>query len=304
MKWDVRGKQPKPIGMAIDEAPEGSHIPRVIHQTFKPRPWPDGFERYDQNMAAIQRMNPGWEHRFYDYDDRRAFIAREYGADILRRYDAIDPAYGAARADLFRYLLLYKEGGVYLDMKSSTARPLDEVLLPTDRFLLSNWRNERVDHYPGWGLHRELAHLPFGEFQQWFIISAPGHPFLRAVIQRVLRNLDSYMVSLHGVGGYAVLRATGPVPYTLAIDPLRDHHACRLVDSVRDLGLVYSIFDTEALVAHREAPSHYTRLSRPLVQRSFARSAIDGVLVAGKSAYRRLRGRRRASVAPAEHGAS
>ena len=38
--------------------------------------------------------------------------------DVLNAYDSLIP--GAYKADLFRYLVLYREGGVYLDCKSST----------------------------------------------------------------------------------------------------------------------------------------------------------------------------------------
>ena len=50
------------------------------------------------------------------------YIRREYGESILSCYLRIDPVYGAARADLFRYLLLYRTGGVYLDIKSAARR--------------------------------------------------------------------------------------------------------------------------------------------------------------------------------------
>lgn len=77
-------------------------------------------------------MNPGWEHRLYDDADIEAFIRESYGDEILAYYHRIDRRYGAARADLFRYLLLYRLGGVYLDIKSTTVRPLDEVLRPDE----------------------------------------------------------------------------------------------------------------------------------------------------------------------------
>lgn len=42
----------------------------------------------------------------------------------------------------------------------------------------------------GLGLHPDLAHMAEGELQQWRVIAAPGHPFLRAVIKSDLSNID------------------------------------------------------------------------------------------------------------------
>ena len=47
----------------------------------------------------------------------------------------------------------------------------------------------------------------------------PGHPFLKAVIEMVLRNTRTY-TPLDGFAKFAILRVTGPITYTLAIVPL------------------------------------------------------------------------------------
>ncbi len=41
---------------------------------------------------------------------------------------ADQPRYGVVLADIFRYLVIYNEGGVYLDIKSTVNRPLDEII--------------------------------------------------------------------------------------------------------------------------------------------------------------------------------
>lgn len=279
-----------PRSELVPTFPPGSTIPKIIHQTYHAPPLPDALQA---NIAHLRAMNPGWEHRFHDYEDRRAFIDEVYGRAVLDLYDAIDARYGAARADLFRYLLLYRVGGVYLDMKSSTGRPLDEVIRPTDLYLLSTWRSELHDDYRGWGQHPEVRHLAFGEFQQWQIVAAPGHPFLKAVIERVLRNLTVYVEGLHGVGAYAVLRVTGPVAYTLAIEPLLADEPHRFVDSKRGLGLVYSIFDTDASRRHETMFPHYKNLTCPLVRQTGTRGAFD---LAARTARTAARGVRRASA--------
>jgi len=155
----------------------GTAIPKVIHQTY-----PDAHRNLpsilEQNVRKITALNPGWEHRLYDDNDIASFIESTYGARVLDYYDRLNEKYGAARADLFRYLLLYRHGGVYLDIKASLERPLDSVLHPEDVYLLSRWRNRKGEQYEGWGIHSRLRQIGRQEFQQWHIIAAPGHPFL------------------------------------------------------------------------------------------------------------------------------
>ena len=54
-------------------------------------------------------------HYLYNDDDCRAFIQKEYPPDVLFAYDRLIPT--AFKADLWRYCVLYKYGGVYLDVK-------------------------------------------------------------------------------------------------------------------------------------------------------------------------------------------
>jgi mannosyltransferase OCH1-like enzyme len=225
----------------LPEYEMGKEIPRIIHQTFYDRTLP---ERLQANVDRLRAMNPGWEYRFYDDADIAVFIKENYPPIVWEYYERIDPRYGAARADLFRYLLMYKVGGVYLDIKSSATRPLDSVLKPDDRFILSKWYTSNGD-YEHWGLVYDLRHLLGGEYQQWHIICAPGHPFLKEVLEVVLSNIDYYDPHLHQTGKRGVLRLTGPVPYTLAIERIITLHPHRVVDGRNELGLEYNVYGSD-----------------------------------------------------------
>jgi mannosyltransferase OCH1-like enzyme len=100
----------------------GDAIPKQIHQCFfGARTFT---EELANNVDFIKRLNPDWTHTRYDEPMMKQFILEHYGAKILRYYERINPNYGAARADLFRYLLLYKVGGAYLDIKSTMTTSL------------------------------------------------------------------------------------------------------------------------------------------------------------------------------------
>jgi inositol phosphorylceramide mannosyltransferase catalytic subunit len=237
----------------------GSQIPRVIHQIyFSKNPLPIVLA---ENIQAIKAMNPGWEHRLYDDQAINTFIVEHYRPEILDLFYKINPHYGAARADLFRYLLMYKCGGVYLDIKSTTVEPLDSAIRPDDRFILSLWRNSPGEPHAGWGVHKEFGANRKREFQQWHIIAAPGHPFLKAVIERVLTNIQNYRSWVHGVGNKGVWRTTGPIAYMLAIEPLMKSNIYRMVANETDLSLRYNLYDDHSNLFG----TYYGLLSDPIV---------------------------------------
>lgn len=248
-------------------------IPKVIHQTAHDAG--SLAPEIQRNIEHLKALNPGWTYRFYSDVDAAEFIQANYGPRYLDAWKSISPLYGAARADLFRYLLVYHSGGVYLDIKSSASRPLDEVLRADDSFILSHWKNAPGERYAGWGMRPALHFSSRGEYQQWFVAASPRHPFLAAVIDRVIENISNYRFGTNGVGKKATLAVTGPVAYTQAIFPILDKGLHRVACAEQDLGLIYSIYEGEGLRAHEARfQNHYAKQTGPLVVHEPQRNAM------------------------------
>lgn len=271
-------------------------IPKLLHQTNSIGALPNAMR---DNIAELRRLNPDWDVRLYDDHATETFVAEHYGSGMLAEYRRIDRRYGPARADLFRYLCLYKLGGVYLDLKSTATKPLNDVIQPDDVFLLSQWQEGPASPRHDWGLHTKLRHVEGGEYQQWFIVAAPGHPFLFAVALRVLRNIEAYHPKWGGVGKPGVLALTGPIAYTLAIHPIREAHSHRRIDICKDGGFRYSIFSDD-YVHFGLTRQHYTKLRAPIVRLGsidlvfwlgyrFIRKSITALRLVGAKMLRRDR---------------
>jgi hypothetical protein len=277
-----------PLTGLIPTVPMGDRIPKILHHTYRSEDLPAPIAR---NMAEIRSLNPGWRHRFYDNDDCIDYIRTHYGEQVLSYYLRISKEYGAARADLFRYLALYKQGGVYLDVKSGVGRPFDDVLKPHDSYLLSHWKNGPESIFKDWGLHPELSGLRGGEFQQWFIVTVPGHPFLKAVIERVLANIDRYVPGIHRTGAHAVYRVTGPIAYSLAILPLLNLYPHRIIDAEDDLGLSYSIFSAIGALEHTTVfRSHYADLESSMIDVGPPKRAVFTAYRSAAKLYKEIAG--------------
>jgi mannosyltransferase OCH1-like enzyme len=63
----------------------------------------------------IKKNNPEFKHFLYDDNSCREFIKNNFSKDVLYAYDSLIPY--AFKSDLWRYCVLYKNGGIYLDIK-------------------------------------------------------------------------------------------------------------------------------------------------------------------------------------------
>ncbi len=239
------------------------HIPKIIHQVYT-RGWTILPAEIKAQVEALQQKNLGWEYRFYDEEDIVRYISLHFGRDMLALYLRINPEYGAVKADLFRYLVIYNEGGVYLDIKSFCTRPLDDIIPDECDLLLCHWDNGPSGCDPKKGLHPELVHLSHGEYQQWNIMAAPRSPYLKAVIGVVTDRLRDYRPWKLGIGMRGVLRTSGPIAYTLAINAVPSDSAIKIVNNYRTLGLVYCNVDKTVLKGIRK--SAYARLTSPIIR--------------------------------------
>lgn len=251
----------------ITFASEGG-IARSVHHIYHCLDLPDSLK---ENADYIKRENPEYDYRLWDFDTIEEFIKLNYGEAIWSIYKKINPSYVAARADLARYLIVYKCGGVYLDVKSSLDKPLNEVIRPEDSCLLSHWDNLPGQEHEGWTTqHAGLEASPRGEFVQWYLAYAAGHPILREIIIEVLYRIDNYNPFVNSVGRGGVLSTTGPIPYSIAILNYLNSNPKSVgvtIVELPDLGFVYSIYDRQGeLYQHKKVmPSNYWRLTIPVV---------------------------------------
>jgi mannosyltransferase OCH1-like enzyme len=89
-----------------------SVIPLKIYQTWHSKDLP---ARMKQSVERMKAKHPRFEHILFDDNDCREFIAANFDSSVLKAFDSLIP--GAYKADLWRYCILYKNGGIYLDIK-------------------------------------------------------------------------------------------------------------------------------------------------------------------------------------------
>jgi hypothetical protein len=170
-------------------------IPQTIFQTFERVEVPD---RMAEAAATWSELNPAFAYRFFDAEDRRAFIAAHFDSRTLEAYERIEG--GAFRADFWRYCVLVVHGGIYVDADSTCEVGLLSFLDDDDVFVAAR-----------------AGHLPWGVYNG-FISAVPRHPFLERAIARatgeILRmrpgdEFDGYTITGPGNLGMAMNACLG-----------------------------------------------------------------------------------------------
>lgn len=161
-------------------------IPKVIHQTWKSKSLPKEIEDV---RASIAEINPGYEMRMYDDADIEEFIRKNYDAEFYEAYSKLN--IGAAKADFWRYCVLYTCGGVYLDMDADIVLPLDWLIKDEDSCILTREKNPLL-------------------FNNWIMIAEKGHPIMLEALRQCVYNI-------HNKTSTDIAKITGPVPLTAAI---------------------------------------------------------------------------------------
>mmetsp|Transcript_25573 Transcript_25573/g.61489 ORF Transcript_25573/g.61489 Transcript_25573/m.61489 type:complete len:227 (+) Transcript_25573:1491-2171(+) len=129
--------------------------------------------RMQANLDAWKKMNgnkqKGTNFVFFDDDEQRDWM-EHHCPDYWPAWR--DMELPAARADLFRYCLLYTKGGVWSDIDMVPELALSEFVPPTAKMVLV--------HDGG---------MPGEEFlYNAFLASVPGHPVLRRVMDIIMEH--------------------------------------------------------------------------------------------------------------------
>ena len=253
-------------------------IPKQVFSTASELQWNIDIIRSEREKLI--RLNKDWAFYLFDNSASTGYIKENFAQEVIEAYNSINPRYGAARADLFRYCALYQEGGLYLDIKSSARKSLTDIIDNNDMYKLSQWENLPGQLHYNWGVHKGLEHIPGGEFQQWFIATPPKSRILQHIIDVVVENINAAKSKpMSPSGKQGVLCTTGPIAYTLAITQLIQANTITLGKDFEYInaaqsGLIYSIFEDNTINPSWQRTKgyeeygchHYSGRNEPLVR--------------------------------------
>lgn len=154
-------------------------IPLNIFQTWHTKKLP---KKMNKSVNFIKDNNPAFKHYLFDDEDCRSFIKNNFDNNVLNAFDSLIP--GAYKADLWRYCVLYKLGGIYIDIK----------YIPLNGFKLINLTEKE---------HFVLDKDKYGIFNA-LMACLPENKILLLAIKKIVENVNKKYY------GNSPLDPTGP----------------------------------------------------------------------------------------------
>jgi hypothetical protein len=114
-------------------------IPKIIWQTYE--------SEYDELPQLAKdfsktwiEKNSDWEYRYVSGKERRNFVKNNFNEEWLEIYDSYK--FNVMRSDLWRYLCIFKLGGLYVDLDTTCNIPIEDWLDITNGFVVSTETEE------------------------------------------------------------------------------------------------------------------------------------------------------------------
>ncbi|EGD81794.1 hypothetical protein PTSG_02506 [Salpingoeca rosetta] len=199
-------------GQACQHCPV--EIPRIIHQTWKTEELP---YLAQSSVESWQRLNKGYEYRFYTDDDIAAYMEKNH-PNLVNTWNRMKPIH---RADLFRYVILHDVGGYYADIDVTLQTPLDDWPLKHNihysAAVIVGF--EIITQRPDWKQWFSRQY----QMCQWTMAAAPGHEIFARTIGIINENFKS--LSDTDIETMSAVKLTGPAVWSDAVTShLHDHY--------------------------------------------------------------------------------
>ncbi len=143
------------------EVPPMSKIPKIIWQTYKTKQLPKPAQGAQKTWT---NRNQGYAYHLCDDADIDKYIRTKWNEDTYAFFKELP--LGVMKADLWRYLIIATEGGIYSDIDSTCCTPI------------SKWGHLIPKNSP----HVMLLGLENDKFFcQWTITATPKHPAMNHI---------------------------------------------------------------------------------------------------------------------------
>ena len=122
-----------------------------------------------QNYVALKEENPEFNHYLYDENECRQFIQNNFDTNVLGAYNSLIPC--SYKSDLWRFCVLYINGGIYYDIKFSCANNFKFIALTEQEHFIRDMQENCV-----------LTGL---------IVTLPKNPILLNCINQITNNVKT-----------------------------------------------------------------------------------------------------------------
>ena len=152
-----------------DSPSEVNGVPLVIYRSWITNHIKPGMKAtVDKTLS----MTPEFDNYFFSDDDCIQFIQENFEPNVAAAFKSLKP--GAYQSDLWRYCILYKKGGIYLDIKMELHLPLIDILKEFPKIFIGNIPEEPSN--------------PKNQIWNGLMSSPAGNPVFKACIDEIVES--------------------------------------------------------------------------------------------------------------------
>jgi mannosyltransferase OCH1-like enzyme len=138
-------------------------------------------------IYTLITMNPECDYYLYSDEASLEYLKEDYDEEVVSAFNSLKP--GAYKSDLWRYCILYKRGGIYLDIKLQSVKPLVPIIEANPTIFVRDWPGSCTEEL---GIYNA------------FMVSPPNNPIFKYCIDDIVKSCK---LKLYKNG---VLDITGP----------------------------------------------------------------------------------------------
>jgi mannosyltransferase OCH1-like enzyme len=183
-------------------------IPKNIFQTHKSLNYINSKPKLISAINSWTRFSSEFKYYFYDNQMCEDFMKNNFDEKINKAYSMLPMA--VMKADLWRYCIIYKYGGIYAD--ADTVCNIHPKLFINDSYLTVS------------------PEINTSYFCQWTFSAAPGSPILKSIIDLSVDRILTTPIK----GEHVIHYLTGPSCFTDGILKYLNDNKLPIFDKVAD----------------------------------------------------------------------
>ncbi|CAK8993392.1 6-mannosyltransferase [Durusdinium trenchii] len=165
-----------PRGRRMDQAPTHRGLRR--HTSWK-AVWLEAAGDEAKWVQTWKTKNPYCKHKLWN-DTEIAALAKEKSPELL--WPIWEGLSNVERADVFRYLVLWDQGGYYADTDAACVRPIATWEVPRNASMIVGYE---FGHRWTENEREKFKFARTEQMEQWFFASAPQNPILLRCLELV-----------------------------------------------------------------------------------------------------------------------
>lgn len=177
---------------------EWAGIPPIVWQTYITK---DLKGRAAVCRESWLRLNTQWDHTILDDGEIDSMMEAEFASDVVQAFRGFP--LGVMRADMWRYAILLRYGGLYADVDCRCEMPVNHWSLPGIEALRESKKPALIV-----ALENKV------HFCNWTFAASPGHPVLQRVLDLIV---ERFQKGIDYSNEHFVHEHSGPAVWTDAI---------------------------------------------------------------------------------------